>query len=57
MNTSDAPATDAADVSRNGTKKLLDLGLSAFFINDKPVFDNGPKGLTRDPADPVTLDS
>ena len=56
MNTSAAPATDA-DVSRNGTKKLLDLGLSAFFINDKPVFDNGPKGLTRDPADPVTLDS
>ena len=57
MNTSAAPATDAADVSRNGTKKLLDLGLSAFFINGKAVFDNGPKGLTRDPADPVTLDS
>ena len=42
---------DAAAVNPNGIKTLLVKGLSTFFIEGKPVFRYGPKGLPRDPPD------
>ena len=38
------------------SKKLLANGLSIFFFNSKPVFSNGPKGLSRNPPDSIILD-
>ena len=39
--------TDAAAFNPNGTKMLLADGLSAFFIQGKPVFSNGTRNLPR----------
>ena len=39
------PAADTAAVSPNGIKTLSVDGLRKFFINDKPVFINGPKSV------------
>ena len=36
---------------------FLANGLSTFFINGKPVFDNGPKRLPRNSPDFSSLDS
>ena len=44
-----ASAADAAAVNPNGIKTLLANGLITFFINGKPVFNNGPRSLPRNP--------
>ena len=46
-----ASAADAAAVKPNGIKTLLGNGLITFFINGNPVFNNGPRGLPRNPPD------
>ena len=40
-----------AAVNPNEVKTLLDNGLITFFINYSPVFNNGPRGLPRNPPD------
>ena len=50
-------ASAAAAVNPNGTKTLLADGLITFFINDNPVFSNGPRNLPRNPADYIILDN
>ena len=40
-------AADAAAVNPKGIKTLLTNGLITFFINDNPVFRNGPSNLPR----------
>ena len=42
-----ASVTDTAAFNPNGTKMLLADGLSAFFIQGKPVFSNGTRNLPR----------
>ena len=49
MSTSSGPAAGAADVYPNGTETLLVLGLRTFFVSGKPVFNNGPRILPRNP--------
>ena len=36
---------------------LLANGLITFFINDNPVFSNGPRSLLRNPPDCIILDN
>ena len=38
-------------------KHPLANGLITFFINGKPVFNNGPSNLPRNPPDCVMLDN
>ena len=44
-----ASIADADAVNLNGIKTLLANGLSTFFISGKPVFNNGPRSLPRNP--------
>ena len=44
-----ASAADAAAVNRKGIKTLLANSLITFFINGKPVFNNGPSNLPKNP--------
>ena len=50
-----ASSADAAAVNPNGIKTLLANGLIRFFINRRPVFNNGPRSLPRNPPDYITL--
>ena len=52
-----AAVADAAAVNPNGTKILLANGLVTFFINGNPVFNNGPRGLPRNPPHCNILDN
>ena len=40
---------DAAAVNHHSIKTLLANGLSTFFIKEKPVLNNGPRSLLRNP--------
>ena len=51
-----ASATDAGAITHKGNKTLLANGLIKFFIDDNPVFSNGPKILSRNPPDCIILD-
>ena len=42
---------DAASVNPHGIIVNLANGLSRFFINGKPAFMNGPKGISKNPSD------
>ena len=44
-----ATAADAATVNPNGVETPEANGLSTFFIKGKPVFNNGPKSIPRNP--------
>ena len=46
-----ASIADATAVNPNGIKILLANILSTFFINDNPVFNNGPKSQPKNPPD------
>ena len=50
-------AADAAAVNPSGVKKFLASGLCTFFINSIPVFNNGPKLLTKNQPNCVISDS
>ena len=52
-----ASAADAAPGDPNGIKTLLANGLITFFINDNPVFSNGPRNLLRNHPDCIILDN
>ena len=52
-----ASAADAAAVNPNGIKTLSTNGLITFFINDNPVFSNGPRSLPRNPLNCIILDN
>ena len=41
---------DAAAVDPKGVKMLLANGLSTFPIKGNPIFNNGPKGLPKNPS-------
>ena len=44
-------------VNPKGIKTLLANGLITFFINDNPVFSNGPTNLPRNPPDWIIFDN
>ena len=46
-----AAAVDAAAVNPIGIKVFLTNGLSTFLIRGKPVFNNDPKSLPKNPSD------
>ena len=46
-----ASVVDAAAVNPSSIKALLAHDLSTFFIKDKPLFNNGPESLPRNPPD------
>ena len=46
-----ASAVAAAEVNPKGVKTLLANGLTTYFINGNPVFDNGPSNLPINPPD------
>ena len=48
---------DAAAVNPTGINALSANGLITFFINDKPVFSNGPNSLRRNPPDCIVFDN
>ena len=50
-----ASVRDAAVVNFNSFKTLLANGLSTFFINGKPILNNAPKSLPKNPPDCTTL--
>ena len=50
-------AADAAAINPNGIKTLLANGLVTFFTSGNPVFNNGPRSLSRNPLDCITLDN
>ena len=50
-------AADAAVISPKGIKILLTNGLITFFINENPVFSNGPSNLPRNPPDCIIFDN
>ena len=47
----------AAAVNPNEIKTLLAYGWITLFINDSPVFHNGPSSLPRNPRDCIILDN
>ena len=51
-----ASAADGAAVNSNGIKTLLANGLTTYFINEKPVFSNRERSLSRNPPDCTILD-
>ena len=51
-----ASAPDAAAVNHIKIK-TFGKDLLTFFINDNPVFNNGPRSLPRNPSDYVILDN
>ena len=50
-------AADAAAFNPNGIKTFLANGVTTFFINDNPVFSNGPRSLARNPPNCTILDN
>ena len=52
-----ASAADAAEVNARGINKLLASGSIIFFINDNPVFSNGPRILPRNPPNCIIVDN
>ena len=48
-------AADAASVNPNGIRTFLINGSSAFFFNEKPVFSNCLKSLTRNRTDQTII--
>ena len=48
---------DAAAGNPNVTRTLLANGLNTFLVKAEPVFSNGPRGLTKNPADCSFSDS
>ena len=48
---------EAATVNPKSTKTLLDNGLSTFLIKGRPVFNNGPRSLPKNPHNCVILDN
>ena len=52
-----ASAADAAAVNTNGIKTLLANASITLFLNGTPVFNNGPRGLPRNPSDYIILDN
>ena len=46
-----ASVADAAVIDPKGVKMLLANGLSTFPIKGNPIFNNGPKGLPKNPSD------
>ena len=50
-------AGDAAAVNPNGIRTPLANGWRTFFINYKPVFNNGPIVLPRNSPDCIDLDN
>ena len=48
-------AADVAAINPKGIKKFLFKGLNTFFINNNPVFSNGPRSLPRNPPDCMIL--
>ena len=50
-----ASVRDAAVVNFNSFKTLLANGLSTFLINGKPILNNAPKSLPKNPPDCTTL--
>ena len=50
-------AAEASAGNPNGIKTLLANGFIIFFINGNPVFNHGPRSLTRNPPDCVILDN
>ena len=52
-----ASAAEVAAVNPNGIKILLANVLIKFFINNNPVYNNGPRSLPRNPPDCIILDN
>ena len=52
-----ASAAGAAIVNPRGIKTVLANGLITFYVNDNPVFSNGPRGLARNPPDCIILNN
>ena len=52
-----ASAAEVAAVNPNGIKILLANVLITFFINNNPVYNNGPRSLPRNPPDCIILDN
>ena len=50
-------AADSAAVSPKGIKAILANGLITFFINDNPVFSNGPSNLLKNPRNCIIFDN
>ena len=50
-----ASTADAAVVNPNGIKTLLVSCVSTFLADGKPVFNNGPRSLARNPPDSMIL--
>ena len=46
-----------AAVNPNDIKILLANGLSTFFIKGKPVFNNGPRSIPKNPPNCTILDN
>ena len=51
-----ASDADAAAVNPKGIKTLLAYNLITFFISGRPVFNNGPTSIPRNPPDCIILD-
>ena len=47
---------EAAPVNPNGIKMFLSNGLSTFFIDSNPTFNNGPRSVPRNSRDCTILD-
>ena len=52
-----ATAAAATAVNPNGIKKLLGNDVSTFFINEEPVFNNGPRVLPKNSPQSICLHS
>ena len=48
---------DGAEVNPRGIKTILANGLITFFINENPVFSNGPSYLQRNPHDCIIIEN
>ena len=48
-------AADPTAVNANGINTLLANGLITFFINENPLFSNGPRNLPRNSSDYTSL--
>ena len=47
---------DAGAVNPNSKGTILAWGLSTFLVNGKPIFNTGPRKLTKNPANWMILD-
>ena len=52
-----ASAAKVVVVNPNCIKTLLAIGLGTFFINSRPVCNNGPRSLPRNLLNCIVLDS